>query len=157
VGISSFILWRHKLGVIDECQLGWGWLQQFVKEAGEFAGAHVLSMVHAHYPLIDFTRFEKGYPKEVGMDKAEELRGQLSELATTIIGDINLCGTASPPTQGTSTTSAPGTSSRPPGTAVSTSQSQAGQSSDKEQPEPAVTTSQTPATQAQSAEAAPQS
>jgi hypothetical protein len=34
-----------------------------VKEAGEFAGAHVLSMVHVHYPLIDFTCFTKGYPQ----------------------------------------------------------------------------------------------
>jgi hypothetical protein len=92
-----------------------------MKEAREFAGAHVLSMVRAHYPLIDFTRFTKGYPKEVGMQEAEELRGQLSELATMIIGDINLCGTPMPPPQETTTTSAPGSSSRPPGTAVLTS------------------------------------
>jgi hypothetical protein len=38
-----------------------------MKEAEEFAGAHVLSMVCAHYPLIDFVRFTKGYPKEVGV------------------------------------------------------------------------------------------
>jgi hypothetical protein len=51
--------------VIDKCQLTWGWLQQFVKEGIEFAGTQVLSMVHAHYPLIDFMHFMKGYPKEV--------------------------------------------------------------------------------------------
>jgi hypothetical protein len=94
-----------------------------VKEGGEFAGTHVLSMVRAHYPLIDFTRLAKGYPKEVGVQEARELRGQLTELATIIIGDINLCGTPTPPSQGTPTTSALGSSSRPPGTAVSTSQS----------------------------------
>jgi hypothetical protein len=38
-----------------------------MKEAREFVGAHVLSMVRAHYPLIDFTCFTKGYPNEVGM------------------------------------------------------------------------------------------
>jgi hypothetical protein len=54
-------------GMIDKCQLAWDWLQQFVKEAGEFAGGHVLRMVRVHYPLIDFTRFAKGYPKEVGV------------------------------------------------------------------------------------------
>jgi hypothetical protein len=27
----------------------------------------MLSMVRAHYPLIDFMPFAKGYPKEVGM------------------------------------------------------------------------------------------
>jgi hypothetical protein len=68
-------------------------------------------MVRAHYPLIDFTRFAKGYPKEVGIQEAEELWGQLTELATTIIGDINLCGTAMPPSQKTPMTSAPGFSS----------------------------------------------
>jgi hypothetical protein len=37
-------------GVLDKRQRALGWLQQFVKEAGEYAGAHVLSMVRAHYP-----------------------------------------------------------------------------------------------------------
>jgi hypothetical protein len=62
----------QQLGVIDKCQLAWGWLQQFVKEVGEFVGAHVLSMVRAHYPLIDFTHFMKGYPKEVDMQEVVE-------------------------------------------------------------------------------------
>jgi hypothetical protein len=69
-----------------------------VKEAGEFAGVHVLSMVCVHYPLIDFMHFTKGYPKEVNVQEAKELWGQLSELVATIIGDINLCGTPTPPT-----------------------------------------------------------
>jgi hypothetical protein len=94
-----------------------------VKEAEEFVGAHVLSMVRAHYPLIDFTRFAKGYPKEVSVQEAEELWGQLTELVTTIIGDINICGTAMPPSQRTSTMSAPRSSSQLPRTTVSTSQS----------------------------------
>jgi hypothetical protein len=53
--------------VLDKCQRALGWLQEFVKEANEYAGAHVLSMVRAHYPLINFERFELGYPKEVGL------------------------------------------------------------------------------------------
>jgi hypothetical protein len=61
------------LGVLDKCQRALGWLQQFVKEAGEYAGTHVLSMVRAHYPLLDFKRFELGYPKEVGLKQADEL------------------------------------------------------------------------------------
>jgi hypothetical protein len=32
-------------------------------------------MVRAHYPQIDFTRFTKGYPKEVSMQEAGELWG----------------------------------------------------------------------------------
>jgi hypothetical protein len=104
-------------GVIDKCQRALGWLHQFVKEAGEYAGAHVLSMVRAHYPLIDFKRFELGYPKEVGPKQADELRIQLLDLSASIIGDINLCGTSSPPAQ------EPSSSNQLPGAAVSTSQS----------------------------------
>jgi hypothetical protein len=30
-------------------------------------------MERAHYPLINFTRFAKGYPKEVGVQEVGEL------------------------------------------------------------------------------------
>ena len=68
-----------------------------MKEAGEYAGAHVLSMVHAHYPLIDLKRLEAGYPKEIDPDKAEELRTAQLDLSSKIIGDINLCGGGTAP------------------------------------------------------------
>ena len=76
-----------------------------MKEAGEYAGAHVLSMVRAHYPLINLKRLEAGYPKEVDPDKAEELRMTQLDLLMKIIGDINLYGGATPPVQGMPTTS----------------------------------------------------
>ena len=85
-----------QLTPVEKAQRTWNWLQQFVKDAGEFAGAHVLSMVRAHYPLVDLSRLEKGYPKEVGPQEADELRGSLLDLSSTVIGDINLCGTATP-------------------------------------------------------------
>jgi hypothetical protein len=47
-------------GVINKCQRALGWLHQFVKEVREYVGAHVLSMVCTHYPLIDFKHFELG-------------------------------------------------------------------------------------------------
>ena len=50
-----------KLTPVEKAQRAWDWLQQFVKDAGEFAGAHVLSMVRAHYPLVDLSRLERGY------------------------------------------------------------------------------------------------
>jgi hypothetical protein len=105
------------LRVLDKFQRALRWLQQFVKEAGEYAGAHVLSMVRAHYPLIEFKRFEQGYPKEVGPKQADELWIQLLDLSASIMGDINLCGTSSPPGQ------EPASSCQLPGAAVSTSQS----------------------------------
>ena len=68
-----------------------------MKEAGEYTGAHVLSTVRAHYPLIDLKRLEAGYPNEVDPDKAEELRVAQLELSSKIIGDINLCGGGTAP------------------------------------------------------------
>jgi hypothetical protein len=59
-----------------------------VKDTGEYAGAHVLSIVRAHYTLFDMSRLERGYPKEVGPKEADDLRD-----------DINLCGTSTPPNQ----------------------------------------------------------
>ena len=88
-----------KLTPVEKAQRAWDWLQQFVKDVGEFAGTHVLSMVHAHYPLVDLSRLERGYPKEVGPQEADDLQAGLLDLSSTVIGDINLCGTATPPDQ----------------------------------------------------------
>ena len=81
-------------------------------------------MVRAHYPLIDLKRLEAGYPKEVNPNKAEELRVTQLDLSAKIIGHINLCGGATPPVQGT-----PSSSSQPAKPVVSTSQASAGPSS----------------------------
>ena len=92
----------------------------------------MLSMVRAHYPLIDLKHLEAGYPKEVNPNKAEGLRVTQLDLSVKIIGDINLCGGATPPVQGTPSTSQLGASSfssqlaKP---AVSTSQASTGPSS----------------------------
>jgi hypothetical protein len=136
------------LGVLDKCQHALGWPQHFVKEAGEYAGAHVLSMVRAHYPLINFMRFELWYPKEVGAKQADELRIQLLDLSASIMGNINLCETSSPLGQ------EPESSSQLPGAAVLTSQSSMLETSSMERPEAAVSTSQTPVAPASSAKEA---
>jgi len=88
-----------RMTLVEKAQQAWGWLQQFVKDVGEFAGAHVLSMVRAHYPLVDLSWLERGYPKEVGPREADNLHVGLLDLSSTVIGDINLCGTATPPNQ----------------------------------------------------------
>ena len=95
-------------------------------------GAHVLSMVRAHYPLINLKRLEAGYPKEVDLDKTEELRMTQLDLSAKIIGDINLCGGGTTPVQGTPSRSqleTPSVLSQPAKPAVSTSQASAGPSS----------------------------
>jgi len=85
-----------RLTPVEKAQQAWGWLQQFVKDTGKFAGAHVLSMVCAHYPLVDLSRLERGYPKEVGPQEADDLHVGLLDLSSTVIGDINLYGTSTP-------------------------------------------------------------
>ena len=62
-------------------------------------GAHVLSMVRAHYPLVDLAHLEKGYPKEVGSKEADDLRIGLLDLSSMMIGDVNLYGPSAPLSQ----------------------------------------------------------
>jgi len=56
-------------------------------------------MVRAHYPLIDLSYLEGGYPKEVSPKEADDLRVSLLDLSSNVIGDINLYGTSTPPNQ----------------------------------------------------------
>jgi hypothetical protein len=64
-------------------------------------GAHVLSLVHAHYPLLEIARLEVGYPREVGAERADELRSEEMKHAATITMDIILCPATAPLTGGT--------------------------------------------------------
>ena len=56
-------------------------------------------MVCAHYPLVDLSWLERGYPKEVGPREAGDLHINLLDLLSMVIGDINLYGTSTPPDQ----------------------------------------------------------
>jgi hypothetical protein len=71
-----------------------------MKDIGEYVGAHVLSLVRAHYPLMDIARLEAGYPREVGVERADELRLEEMKHAAAITKDIILCPAAAPPTAG---------------------------------------------------------
>ena len=120
--LAEDVLRTPQLGLIERCPRAWG----------ECTGSHVLSMVRAHYPLIDLKRLEAGYPKEVDPDKAEELWMAQLDLSSKIIGDINLCGGGTAPVQGAPSTSqleTPYVASQPTKPAVSTSQASVGPSS----------------------------
>jgi len=54
-------------------------------------------MVCAHYPLIDLSRLEGGYPNEVGQKEADDLRVSLLDLSSTVIANVKLYGTSTPP------------------------------------------------------------
>jgi hypothetical protein len=54
-------------------------------------GAHVLSLVRAHYPLLEIARLEAGYPREVGAKRADELRSEEMKHVAAITKDIIMC------------------------------------------------------------------
>jgi hypothetical protein len=90
-----------KIGLVEKSQKAWGWLQQWVKDIKEDVGAHVLSLVRAHYPLLDIARLEAGYPREVRVERADELWSEEMKHAAAITKDIILCPAAAPSTGGT--------------------------------------------------------
>jgi hypothetical protein len=72
-----------------------------MKDIQEYVGAYVLSLVRAHYPLLDIARLKAGYPREVRMERADKLRSEEMKHAVTIMKDIILCPAATPSTGGT--------------------------------------------------------
>jgi hypothetical protein len=90
-----------KIGLVEKSQKAWGWLQQWTKDIKEYVGAHALSLVRAHYPLLDIARLEADYPREVGVERADELRLEEMKHAVAITKDIILCPAAAPSTGGT--------------------------------------------------------
>jgi hypothetical protein len=64
-------------------------------------GAHVLSLVRAHYPLLEIAHLEAGYPREIGAEQADELWSEEMKHAATITKDIILCPATAPSTGGT--------------------------------------------------------
>jgi hypothetical protein len=90
-----------KIGLIEKSQKAWGWLQQWTNDIKEYVGAHVLSLVRAHYPLLEIACLEAGYPREVRAERADELRSEEMKHAATITKDIIQCPATAPSTRGT--------------------------------------------------------
>jgi hypothetical protein len=90
-----------KIGLVEKSQKSWGWLQQWTKDIKEYVGAHVLSLVRAHYPLLDIARLEAGYRREVKVERADELRSEEMKHAAAITKDIILCLATAPSIGGT--------------------------------------------------------
>jgi hypothetical protein len=85
-----------KIGLVEKSQKAWRWLQQWMKDIKEYVGAHVLSLVRAHYPLLEIARLEAGYPREVRAERADELRSEEMKHAAAITKDIILCLATTP-------------------------------------------------------------
>ena len=115
-----------KRGLIEKCRKARGRLRTFVKGLAEFTGAHVLSLVRAHYPLIDLARLETGYTQGSTLESAKELRVAQMELSVKLTGDLELCGES--PSRIQEPVETPSSSSQPTEPAVSTSQTPPGPS-----------------------------
>lgn len=132
----------EKQGLVDTCQRSTGWFRQFMRDAGDFVGARVLSMVRTHYPRADLNRFLLGYPAKVGPNRAAELRNELHDLSLQLLRDVDLSGLPAPQPQGRPADAAGSSSSGSmPSAAVSTSQPQAGHASLTARPPYAVSSS----------------
>jgi hypothetical protein len=90
-----------KIGLVEKSQKAQRWLQQWTNDIKEYVGAHVLSLVRAHYPLLEIARLEAGYPREVGEERADELRSEKMKHAAAITKDIILCLATAQSTGGT--------------------------------------------------------
>jgi hypothetical protein len=90
-----------KIGLVEKSQKAWGWLQQWMKDIMEYVGAHVLSLVRVYYPLLDIACLEAGYPREVRVERANELWLEEMKHAAAITKDIILCPAVTPSTGGT--------------------------------------------------------
>jgi hypothetical protein len=91
----------QKMGLVEKSQKAWGWLQQWTKDIKEYVGTHVLSLVHAHYPLLEIARLEAGYPREIEVEQADELRSKEMKHVAAITKDIIMCLATTPSTGGT--------------------------------------------------------
>jgi hypothetical protein len=89
-----------KIGLVKKSQKAWGWLQQWTKDIKKYVGAHVLSLVRAHYPLLEIARLEAEYPREVRVEQADELQSEEMKHAAEITKGIIMCLATAPSTGG---------------------------------------------------------
>jgi hypothetical protein len=90
-----------KISLVEKSQKARGWLQQWMKDIKEYVVAHVLSLVRAHYPLLEIAHLEARYPRELGAEQADELRSEEMKHAVAITKDIIMCLAIAPSTRGT--------------------------------------------------------
>jgi hypothetical protein len=76
--------------IIEKCQSSWIWFKQYIRDAGEYMGTHVLGVVRSHYPRVHLKRLETGVSNKTDQRKAEQLRITSMETVLKMIADANL-------------------------------------------------------------------
>lgn len=64
--------------------------KQYIGDACEYVGAHVLGVVRSHYPSVDLRRLAVEVSSNTSEQRAEELRESSHETARAMIADVNL-------------------------------------------------------------------
>jgi hypothetical protein len=64
--------------------------KQYVRDACEYVGAHILGVVRSHYPGVDLRRLAAGVSAKTSEEQAEDLRDSSRETAKAMISDVNL-------------------------------------------------------------------
>jgi hypothetical protein len=76
--------------IVEKCQSSWIWFKQYIRDAGEYVGTHVLGVVQSHYPGVDLKRLETGVSNNTDQRKAEQLRITSMETVSKMIADVDL-------------------------------------------------------------------
>lgn len=65
---------------------------QFVRDADEYAAAHVLAVVRSHYLGVKLQRLEASVSSNTDQKKVDELWETSRAAAAKIIANVDLCG-----------------------------------------------------------------
>jgi hypothetical protein len=80
----------HPYAVVERCRSSLSAFKQYVGEACEYVGAHILGVVRSHYPGIDLRWLAAGVAANTSEEQAEDLRDSSLETAKTMVADVNL-------------------------------------------------------------------
>jgi hypothetical protein len=80
----------HPYAVVERCRNSLSAFKQYVGEACEYVGAHILGIVWLHYPRIDLRRLAAGVAANTSEERAKDLRDSSLETAKTMVADVNL-------------------------------------------------------------------
>ena len=80
----------HPYTIVERCRNSLSAFKQYVGEAYEYVGAHILGVVRSHYPGVDLRRLAAGVLANTSEEQVEDLRDSSLETAKTMVSDVNL-------------------------------------------------------------------
>jgi hypothetical protein len=80
----------HPYAIVEKCRNSLSAFKQYVGEACEYVGAHILGVVRSHYPGIDLRWLAAGVSANTSEEQAEDLRDSSRETVKAMVSDVNL-------------------------------------------------------------------